>query len=199
MVSQRTQTCCALSFSLDSPGISPMPSRLLNLLSPLRCLALLALTACSPATPPVHVHNQIDPARITVSDAWINQPPPGAAVAGAYLRLANPGPDADRLLGVDTEAAERVEIHEMKTVSGMMQMRPLEHGLALPAGETVHLAPGGLHLMLIAPKMELTPGGEVSMNLTFEHAPAQTVMFQVRSLMETEDAHPHHQHRHNGR
>jgi len=181
-----------------------MLPRPLNILSSLRCLpllallALLALTACS--SEPAPVNNETDAAHITISDAWVNQPPPGAAVAGAYLRLANPGPNADRLLGVDTEAAERVEIHEMKTVSGMMQMRPLEHGLALPAGETTRLAPGGLHLMLIAPKRELSVGDEITMNLSFEHAPAQRALFQVRSRMDAEAAHTHqHQHgSHNG-
>jgi len=142
-------------------------------------LVLLALIcACSPEAPPV------SEAGIVISDAWVNQPPPGATVAGAYLRLSNPGPNADRLLGVDTADAERVEIHEMRTVSGMMQMRELADGLPLPAGETTHLAPGGLHLMLIAPKVALTLGEEVTMHLTFEHAPAQTVVFQVRSLMD---------------
>jgi len=162
---------------------------MLSRLFALPLLMLLALPACSPEVSPANTE-QTAVAAISISDAWIRQPPPGAAVAGAYLHLHNPGPQADRLLNIDTSAAERVEIHEM-------QMRPLEHGLALPAGETVHLAPGGLHLMLIAPKVELTPGGEVSMNLTFEQAPELTVVFQVRSLMDAEDAHTRqHQHQH---
>jgi len=141
-----------------------------------------------------HRDTETEAATITISDAWVNQPPPGAAVAGAYLRLTNPGTRADRLLKVETTAAERVEIHQMQTVSGMMQMREVEGGLALPAGDTTHLAPGGLHLMLIAPKLELAVGGEVDMTLTFEHAPAQTVVFQVRSLMDADDAPAHEGH-----
>jgi len=168
----------------------------LHLRSLLRLPCLLALlilaAACSPQTPPP------GDAVITITDSWVRQPPPGASVAGAYLRLTNPGVHDDRLLAVETPAAERVEIHEMQTHAGMMQMRELEHGLALPAGETTHLAPGGLHLMLIAPKMELSIGEEVSMTLTFERAQAQTVVFQVRSLMDAEQTHPHQHHRHNG-
>jgi len=166
------------------------------LLSRLRLPFLLALVflicACSSQAPTA------SEAGIVISDAWVNQPPPGATVAGAYLRLSNPGPNADRLLGVDTADAERVEIHEMRTVSGMMQMRELADGLPLPAGETTHLVPGGLHLMLIAPTLDLTLGEEVTMTLTFEHAPAQTVVFQVRSRMDGEDAHSHHHGEHNG-
>jgi len=166
-----------------------MPSSRPHRLSRLRLPCLLALViligACSSKTPPA------SEAGISISDAWVNQPPPGAAVAGAYLRLTNSGATADRLLAVDTPAAERVEIHEMQTVSGMMRMRELADGLPLPAGDTTHLTPGGLHLMLIAPTLELTAGDEVTMHLRFEHAPAQTVVFQVRSLMDAEDAHQH--------
>jgi len=156
-------------------------------------LMLLALVACSSKTPPAPTE-QPAPAAITISNAWIRQPPPGAAVAGAYLRLHNPGTHADRLLNIETGAAERVEIHEMQMAFGMMQMREITGGLPLPAGETTELSPGGLHLMLIAPKLELTAGDEVGMNLTFEHAPAQTVVFQVRSLMDDETTHRHHGH-----
>ena len=38
-------------------------------------------------------------------------------------------------------------MHETRTVEGMSRMRPLER-LAVAAGETVKLEPGGKHLML---------------------------------------------------
>jgi len=169
-----------------------MTSPHVHLRSLLRLPCLLALLilagACSPQTPPP------GDTLITITDPWVRQPPPGASVAGAYLRLTNPGAHDDRLLAVETSVAERVEIHEMQTHAGMMQMRELEHGLALPAGETTHLAPGGLHLMLIAPKVELAADAEVTMHLKFERAPAQTVVFAVRSLMDAGDSHGHDGH-----
>jgi len=173
-----------------APTIMTFPRLHVSSLLRLSCLlALLVLAgACSPRTP------SPGDAVITITDPWVRQPAPGAPVAGAYLHLTNPGVHDDRLLAVETPAAGRVEIHEMQTQAGMMQMRKLEHGLALPAGETTHLAPGGLHLMLITPKEELAAGAEVSMTLKFERAPAQTVVFAVRSLM---DAGKHH-HGHEG-
>jgi len=151
-------------------------------LRPLRALALLALVACSPGTSPATDPDQNG--EISISDAWVRLPPPGATVAAGYLHLSNPGPHDERLLAVDTAAAARVEIHDMQVVSGVMQMRPLEHGLPLPAGETTTLAPGGLHLMLMAPETGFNLGEEVTMRLRFEHAPEQEVVFQVHSTMD---------------
>jgi len=136
---------------------------------------------------------------ITADAAWVRQPPPGAEVAGAYLRLHNPGSDDDRLLAVTTAAAERVEIHEMRMDEGIMRMRALAGGLPLPAGASVVLAPGGQHLMLIAPSAPLEVGATLMMTLAFEHAPELTVEFTVRPLVDADavdDAPPHHQHHH---
>jgi len=160
-----------------------LPSRL-HL--PVLC-ALLA--ACSPSAPPASHSHEMETG-LHISDAWINMPPPGAAVAGAYLSLTNHGAE-DRLLTVASTACERVEIHEMKMASGMMQMREITGGLALPANSTVSLTPGGLHLMLIAPNTTLEIGEQVEMHLTFEHARAQTVVFDVRSRMEADSLHGH--------
>jgi len=165
-------------------------------------LALL-LAVCLPAGVSASTASAQDaPAAITAEAAWVRQPPPGAAVAGGYLRLHNPGPGDDRLLAVTTAAAERVEIHEMHMDDGVMRMRALEGGLPLPAGETVALAPGGWHLMLIAPSAPLEVGATLMMTLAFEHAPELTAEFTVRPLVDADAADdappPHHHHHHAG-
>jgi len=183
-----------------APHMTPCPAMLpFDLRLPCFLLLTALTVACSPSPSPPPAAAAGDTASITLSHAWVRQPPPGATVAGAYLSLTNPGPRADRLLGVDSPAAERVEIHDMQVVSGMMQMRKLEQGLALPAGETTTLAPGGLHLMLIAPTAELGVGDTVTMTLTFEHAPAQTLDFEVQALVENDDASHEVHHGHHGR
>ena len=48
-------------------------------------------------------------------------------------------------------------------------MRPISD-LAIPAGKTVKLAPGGYHVMLIGLKQALTAGEHASATLTFEKA-----------------------------
>jgi len=172
-------------------------NRAVNPLSRFRHALLLALLAWVVAGASGAVFAANDAAAsstIQASAAWVRQPPPGAAAAGAYLRLDNVGTEDDRLLAVDSAAAERVEIHTMRMVDGMMQMRALDSGLELPAGAAVTLAPGGLHLMLIAPRAQWNPGDEVTMTLHFAHAPEQTVVFAVRALMDGTgmEEHGHH-------
>ena len=45
--------------------------------------------------------------------------------------------------------ARKTELHLMEMDNGVMRMRPIEGGIDLPAGKTIHLAPGGYHVMLI--------------------------------------------------
>ena len=47
-------------------------------------------------------------------------------------------------------------------------MRPLTDGLAIPAGETVKLEPGGHHVMLVGLRQPLTSGQQVELSLRFE-------------------------------
>lgn len=63
--------------------------------------------------------------------------------------------------------------------SGMMQMRPVER-IEVPAGATVELKPGGLHIMLLDVKRTLTPGETIEVTLEFEKAGTQSVTAEVR-------------------
>ena len=50
-----------------------------------------------------------------------------------------------------------------------MRMRPVAR-IELPAGKTVTLAPGGLHIMLIDVKQPLKTGDKVPLTLTVQRA-----------------------------
>ena len=64
-------------------------------------------------------------------------------------------------------------------MSGMMEMREVEE-IAVPAGSTVELEPGGFHVMLLDVQRELTPGETIELTLTFEVAGEMTVQAEVR-------------------
>lgn len=152
-------------------------------------LLAIALAACGPGPRPAEDAESASPAveaaspqveGISVSNAWVRQPPPSAQVAAGYMQIANHGPGDDRLVTVETDAATRVEIHEMDEVDGIMRMRELSGGLAVPAGAQVDLVPGGYHLMLMQPREGLEAGQQVEATLVFEAAGRMDVTFEVR-------------------
>jgi len=116
---------------------------------------------------------------VKVTDAWCRAAPKGALAGGCYLALTA-GAD-DRLVAVETTAAARAEIHTMSMDGGVMRMRRLANGVALPAGKPVALKPGAEHLMLIAPKIALTPGAKVVLTLRFKTAAPLTVSAPVKT------------------
>jgi len=61
-------------------------------------------------------------------------------------------------------------------------MSPLPDGLPLPAGESVSLAPGGTHLMLMGLTGPLSAGDQVPLTLSFETGPRITLQVPVRAV-----------------
>jgi copper(I)-binding protein len=92
----------------------------------------------------------------------------GQAIGGGFLTLANHGSD-DRLLGASAPVADKVELHSMRMVGDVMRMRQVEE-IALPAGQTVELKPGGYHLMFVGLKAPLKAGDKFPLKLRFEKA-----------------------------
>lgn len=105
----------------------------------------------------------------------------------AYLRIANGGDESDRLIGASADVAKVVEIHEIATESGVMQMRPLVDGLEVLAGDETVLEPGGYHIMLIGLTTSLEPGMTYELTLTFEHAGDVIVPVVVQPMAPEED------------
>ncbi len=97
------------------------------------------------------------------------------ATGAVFMTVANAGSEEDRLISATSDAAETVEVHEVKNNNGVMEMRPLSDGLAIPAGESVVLQPGGYHIMLIGLTGDLNAGESFAVTLTFEKAGDVTV------------------------
>ncbi len=133
-------------------------------------LLFAGLEACAP-------EGGSAPATVEVADAVCRPAAPGRDVTGCYVTLT--ASRADRLVAMSSSFARDVQVHEVKTEDGMMQMSELTSGLPLPAGETVRLAPGGNHIMLFGATRPLVAGSGIALTLTFEHAGAHTVAFRI--------------------
>ncbi|MCF8505495.1 MAG: copper chaperone PCu(A)C [Caulobacter sp.] len=116
---------------------------------------------------------------LQVSKAWARPAPQGGNGAG-YAVISNSGTAADKLTAASSPVAARIEIHESMVMNGQAMMHPRPGGLAVPAGGTAVLRPGGFHLMLMGLKQPLKTGEQFPVTLTFKKAGKQTIDFIVQ-------------------
>lgn len=116
---------------------------------------------------------------IDVEDAFMRLNGVSGKSGAAFMVIENDGPNAV-LVGASANFARRVELHESKTdANGVVSMAPLENGIALPSGDEVALARGGMHVMLMGLDQGLAEGQEVEMILIFDNAPDKTVKLTI--------------------
>ncbi|NLH79635.1 MAG: copper chaperone PCu(A)C [Phyllobacteriaceae bacterium] len=119
---------------------------------------------------------------LEIGHPWSRATPKSAPVGGGYLTITNTGTTADRLVAVSADVSQKVELHEMAVVDGVMKMRALDDGVVVPAGGKVELKPGGHHVMFIGLKAQFAAGTSFKGTLTFEKAGKVDVEFQVEDM-----------------
>jgi copper(I)-binding protein len=127
---------------------------------------------------------------IEINNPWARATPEGAGKGAAYLILKNHGTAPDKLIAAQSQIADRLELHEHIHEGGVMKMRKVSGGIAIPADGTVEFKPGGYHIMLLGLKQRLQEGQRFPMKLTFAKAGEITVDAQV------EKTEPHSMHSH---
>lgn len=106
--------------------------------------------------------------------------PVSSDVMSLYFTIENTGQKDDTLLTVRTTIAEHASVHESVTENGITRMQPLA-SLPLPAGQTVELAPGGVHVMLSDLTQSISEGDTVYADLVFASAPSIALRIPVVS------------------
>lgn len=113
----------------------------------------------------------------------------GTAKNGAvYMKIENQGDTDDRLVGMTTEAAERVEMHTHIVENGTAMMRKVET-IDVPAHQTIKFKPGEFHIMLIGVDPPLKEYDTFKMTLVFAKAGRVEVEAYVEEAGATEPAH----------
>jgi copper(I)-binding protein len=143
----------------------------------LTILVFAGLDARATSDAPSGAHS--DP-HLSFSSMQMRATAPGMPSSAAYVSIANHGDTADRLIAAKTAVARSVEIHSMEMDNGVMRMRAVYGGLPIAAGEAVHLAPGGLHIMLMGLTMQLAAGSQHEITLVFEKAGEITIIATVK-------------------
>lgn len=117
-------------------------------------------------------------AQVEIENPWSRATAPGAKVAAGYMVVRNKASSPDRLLGVTTTAARKVETHITVRDGEIMRMREV-NGYEIPAGGTFELKPGGPHLMFVEVRQPFKEGESVPVTLRFERAGEKKVEFRV--------------------
>ena len=104
---------------------------------------------------------------VGVSDAFVRAAPAGG-VSAIFMTITNTTASGATLVAVRTDASNQVEIHRTQEgEAGMSERVELDNGLAGPAGDSVTLEPGGLHVMLLDLQRELVEGDSIEVEYEF--------------------------------
>lgn len=157
------------------------------MLKKLLLLAALLSPACYVAA---HEHAK---GHLAIAHPWSMELPPNAPTVAAYFVISNAGPDADRLIGVDSPIAGAAQLHEHVNKDGLMKMQQVPT-VDIPAGGAVTFAPMAYHVMLLDLKdrSTLTDGQTFPLTLHFEKTGDVTVQVMVQK--QAPDAVPVHAH-----
>lgn len=133
----------------------------------------LVLSACQPAP---------SGPQITVDGAWGRSSPKVATAGAFYMVIKNSGNESDKLISAASPACGMVELHESYMMDdGMMGMRPVEGGsIEIPAGGSVELKVGGLHVMCIEKSADFKVGDTYQVTLTFERSGKMVIDVEIR-------------------
>lgn len=110
-------------------------------------------------------------AAFVVEEPYLRSTMTTSTTGAAFMMLRNMTGTDDRLVGVRSDVADRVELHtHSQDANGVMRMGEIEGGVPLADGGAHTFARGGDHLMFMGLKEPLTQGQSVPVTLEFEQA-----------------------------
>jgi len=94
--------------------------------------------------------------KIKIKDAWM-RPSSEKMTTALYFIIENKSETSDTLFQVDSDLAERVEIHETYSEGEMMGMRKVDY-IVIEEKSSFELKPGAHHIMLMKLKKDIKDG-----------------------------------------
>lgn len=135
-----------------------------------------SLTSCASSTDS-GASSDMKKAAVAVENGWVRVSEYSENVGGmtgAFGTFTNNTDAEVKILGGSAEIATMVEVHEVVMSGGKMLMQAKEGGIVIPAGESLTLEPGGLHIMLMGLKKPIATGDQITLTIDFEGADDQT-------------------------
>ncbi|HET6564116.1 MAG TPA: copper chaperone PCu(A)C, partial [Xanthomonadales bacterium] len=99
------------------------------------------------------------------NNGWVRALPPGSGMTSAYGEIRNGSNESLELTAYDSSAFAHVSLHQSSLEKGVSRMQ--EQGVVvLEPGESMHLQPGGLHLMLMKVTAAVEAGQEIEIGVS---------------------------------
>lgn len=108
-----------------------------------------------------------------ITDPWVREAPPAARVLAAYMVIMNNGAADVAITAASSPQFGRIELHSTRMENGMARMVK-EEQIVVPAGGSVSLKPGGMHMMLFDPSEAISAGKQVM--ITLQTATGDSIM-----------------------
>lgn len=142
-----------------------------------------SLTSCASTSETGSSNSDMKLAAVGIDNGWVRVSEYSdhvGGMTGAFATFTNNTEAEIKILGGSAEIATMVEAHEVAMSGGKMVMQPKEGGIVIPAGESLTLEPGGLHIMLMGLKKAIATGDEITLTIDFEGADDQTVTWLAK-------------------
>jgi len=139
--------------------------------------SVLALVAFAPACAKEKPQADCLP---VVRDGWIRLVPGGMPMQAGFGRIENACAMPATIVGARSGAHESAELHETRIVDGVSRMRAVPE-LRIAPDATAVLKPGGLHLMLMDPRVPLKAGTKVAIEFPTKDGGVVRGEFVVRA------------------
>ncbi|CAK4075064.1 hypothetical protein NL53_01230 [Vibrio variabilis] len=134
-------------------------------------LATLALSPLAQANMDIMTHH-----------AYARATPPNAATSAVFAEIMNRSENDRVIVSASTEAAGKVELHDVIKEGDVMKMRQIE-SITVPANGKVELKPGSLHIMLFDLTQPLVEGEAIDVQITFANGQKQTFNAPIKKVM----------------
>ena len=118
-------------------------------------------------------------AAVVAHDGWVRVPLPSKTETALFVVLENHSTERRAVVSASSDAAEKVEMHEMKMDHTMMRMTPVSE-IGIPAKGKTALNPNGFHLMLFGLKTRPAVGDTLTVTLKLDNGATVPVKAEVR-------------------
>ena len=116
---------------------------------------------------------------IDIEDAWIRAMPSKAMSTAAFMKITNKLPNEVKLLSVDIDGVQSVELHKTVSDGKVMKMVKQSH-IPLPANSSIVLKPGSWHVMMIGLEKQFPEGSVHQVQLNFDNGFKQNIKIKVK-------------------